>query len=234
MPNCSLRSIQKLAGLESFQQSRLSRCSVNIQFQESLSQFYKGGLSNAFVHLAEANTMGSRCHNISRVVQLCSRYNNNLNTKRYISTSTTKLNFNDDVMNTTTTVTTSSSKDNNGDKQDMTYAVVVITPISVLGTGKSKNSNVKLYTKQLSIQQIVEEIPGTHARDFFSLKLTSLGDASRKRRAMMTHYSVRNNIHPWFILPRESEIVVSDHVAAKHYCCFEFEHKMCAYRPSFI
>ena len=195
-----MRSIQKLAGLVSLQQSRF----------QSLSQFYKGGQYDGFQHLTVANNMGSRPSNISReMVQLCCRYNNCLNAKRYISTSTTKLNFNDGIINTNTTVTTTSSKDNNGDKQDMTYAVVVITPISVLGTGKSKNSNVKIYTKQLSIQQIVEEIPGTHARDFFSLKLTSLGDASRKRRAMMTHYSVRNNIHPWFILPRESEIVVS-------------------------
>ena len=53
-------------------------------------------------------------------------------------------------------------------------------------------------------------MPGTHGRDFFSLSLTSLDDASRKRRAsMMNHYTVKNNIHPWFILPREEEIVVS-------------------------
>ena len=83
-----------------------------------------------------------------------------------------------------------------------TYAVAIITP-------NSDNKNIKLSTQKLSIQQIVEQLPGTHARDFFSLSLTSLGDASRKRKMIRQHYSVRNSIHPWFILPRESEIVMS-------------------------
>ena len=83
-----------------------------------------------------------------------------------------------------------------------TYAVAIITP-------NSDNKNIKLSNKKLSIQQIVEQLPGTHARDFFSLSLTSLGDASRKRKMIRQHYSVRNYIHPWFILPRESEIVMS-------------------------
>ena len=96
---------------------------------------------------------------------------------------------------------TNMTNQSSGDMKD-TYAVAVIT--------SNAEGNTKLSTKNLSIQQIVKEIPGTHARDFFSLSLTSLGDASRKRRAaMMNHYSVKNNIHPWFILPRESEIVVS-------------------------
>ena len=82
-----------------------------------------------------------------------------------------------------------------------TYAVAILTP--------NTNSSAKLSMKNLRIDQILKEAPGTHARDFFSLSLTSLGDAaSRKRRAMMNHYSVNNKIHPWFILPRESEIIV--------------------------
>lgn len=83
-----------------------------------------------------------------------------------------------------------------------TYTVAVITP-------SDDGRNTRLETKNLSLQQIAKEIPGTHRRDFFSLKLTSLGDADRKRRAMKKHYSVKNTMHPWFILPRESEIVVS-------------------------
>jgi len=78
---------------------------------------------------------------------------------------------------------------------------------SVIATS---NTNIQLTTKELSIQEIIKEMPGTHGRDFFSLSLTSLDDASRKRRAsMMNHYTVKNSIHPWFILPREEEIVMA-------------------------
>ena len=113
---------------------------------------------------------------------------------RKSSTSTIVESMSEDDITNTTNQSSSDMKD--------TYAVAVIT--------SNAEGNTKLSTKNLSIQQIVKEIPGTHARDFFSLSLTSLGDASRKRRAaMMNHYSVKNNIHPWFILPRESEIVVS-------------------------
>ena len=86
-----------------------------------------------------------------------------------------------------------------------TYAVAIIS-------ASDTDGNMKLTTKNLSIQQIVKEvIPGMHPRDFFSLALTSLGDAERKRRILMkTHYSVKNSINPWFILPRETEIIVSD------------------------
>ena len=111
-------------------------------------------------------------------------------------------------MTTITTPRTSSLKDDiqattipPPDIND-TYAVAIITP-------NSHNKNIKLSQQKLSIQQIVEQLPGTHARDFFSLSLTSLGDASRKRKMIRQHYSVRNSIHPWFILPRESEIVMS-------------------------
>jgi hypothetical protein len=89
--------------------------------------------------------------------------------------------------------------DNNDDEE---YAAVVIT--------SDKLGNTEQRHARMSVQQIINEIPGTHPRDFVSLSLTSLGDANRKRRAMMmNHYSVKNTIHPWFILPRGSEIVVS-------------------------
>jgi hypothetical protein len=99
-----------------------------------------------------------------------------------------------------------SKSNGNGDLMD-TYAVAIIT-------SSDTDGNMKLSTKNLSIQQIVKEvIPGTHPRDFFSLALTSLGDASRKRKILMkTHYSLKNTINPWFILPRETEIVVSGSV----------------------
>lgn len=84
------------------------------------------------------------------------------------------------------------------------YAVAILYPLATAMPNSPRS--LKLSTKNLNIEQILEEAPGTHARDFFSLSLTSLGDAaSRKRR---TSYSV-NKIHPWFILPRESEIIVS-------------------------
>lgn len=92
--------------------------------------------------------------------------------------------------------------DSDGNDAMDTYAAAVIK-CDHLG-------NTELRSRRMSIQQIINEIPGTHPRDFFSLSLTSLGDDSRKRRAMMAnHYSVKNTIHPWFILPRGSEIVVS-------------------------
>lgn len=91
----------------------------------------------------------------------------------------------------------------NGHDPD-TYSVVKITPLTT-AMPKSPRS-LKITTKNLSIEQILEEAPGTHARDFFSLSLTSVGEAaSRKKRA---RYSV-NKIHPWFVLPRETEIIVS-------------------------
>jgi len=80
------------------------------------------------------------------------------------------------------------------------YAVALITPNSEEGV---KLNNLKL-------QEILEEAPGTYPRDFFSLSLTSIGDAAyRKQRSLMSHYSANVKIHPWFILPRGSEIVVS-------------------------
>ena len=85
-----------------------------------------------------------------------------------------------------------------------TYAVAQITPLTT--AIPSSPRSLKLTTKNLSIEEILHEAPGTHARDFFSLSLTSVGEAeSRKRRA---RYSV-NKIHPWFIFPRETEIIVS-------------------------
>ncbi|KAL7551973.1 hypothetical protein ACHAWF_015187 [Thalassiosira exigua] len=77
-------------------------------------------------------------------------------------------------------------------------------------TGRGSN-HVRLATRNLPLRHIVREMTGIHARDFFSLSPTSLGDARRKRRRAMTseHYSVRSGIHPWFVLPREGEIVVS-------------------------
>ena len=95
-----------------------------------------------------------------------------------------------------------SSSSNNGDPD--TYAVAKITPLTTAMPNSPRS--LKITTKTLSIEQILEEAPGTHARDFFSLSLTSVGEAeSRKRRA---RYSV-NKIHPWFVLPRETEIIVS-------------------------
>jgi len=112
---------------------------------------------------------------------------------------------NSDNESTTPIISTGAgSKSNvNGDLMD-TYAVAIIS-------ASDNDGNMKLTTKNLSIQQIVKEvIPGMHPRDFFSLALTSLGDAERKRRILMkTHYSVKNSINPWFILPRETEIIVS-------------------------
>ena len=94
---------------------------------------------------------------------------------------------------------------NNGDfDDDEVYAAVVIT--------SDQHGNTELQSRRMSVQQIINEVPGTHPRDFFSMSLTSLGDASRKHRAMRAnHYSINNiNImHPWFILPRGSEIIVS-------------------------
>eukprot|EP00804_Cyclotella_cryptica_P014729 CCRYP_019946-RF/>CCRYP_019946-RF protein AED:0.39 eAED:0.39 QI:0/0.88/0.9/1/0.88/0.9/10/250/484 len=84
------------------------------------------------------------------------------------------------------------------------YAVAIVYPF-VTAMPNSPRS-LKLSSKNLTIEEILEEAPGTHARDFFSLSLTSLGDAaSRKRR---TSYSM-SKIHPWFILPRETEIIMA-------------------------
>eukprot|EP00986_Skeletonema_menzelii_P020117 scaffold30215_cov148-Skeletonema_menzelii.AAC.6 len=80
------------------------------------------------------------------------------------------------------------------------YAVAQITPNSEDGV---KLNNLKL-------EEILEEAPGTYPRDFFSLSLTSIGDAAyQKQRSLRSHYAANVKIHPWFILPRGSEIVVS-------------------------
>ena len=97
--------------------------------------------------------------------------------------------------------------------------------------------------RKMSVERIIEELPGTHPRDFFSLSLTSLGDAARRKKQSRNvdndsndndgssssssssdrggeggsnydegyyrHYSVKNTIHPWFILPRGNEIVMA-------------------------
>jgi hypothetical protein len=85
-----------------------------------------------------------------------------------------------------------------------TYAVAKITPLTTAMPNSPRS--LKLTTKNLSIEQILNEAPGTHARDFFSLSLTSVGEAaSRKKRA---RYSA-NKIHPWFVLPRETEIIMA-------------------------
>jgi hypothetical protein len=87
-----------------------------------------------------------------------------------------------------------------------TYAVAKITPLTTAMPNSPRS--LKITTKNLSIEQILEEAPGTHARDFFSLSLTSIGEAeSRKRRARFS----ANKIHPWFVLPRETEIIVSSY-----------------------
>ncbi len=100
------------------------------------------------------------------------------------------------------TISNKDDHDDNDDNAMDTYAAAVIS--------SDQLGNTEMRSKLLSVQQIINELPGTHPRDFFSLSLTSLGDASRKRRAMMMNqYSVKNTIHPWFILPRGSEIVVS-------------------------
>lgn len=114
-------------------------------------------------------------------------------------------------------------KNKNGDNMMDIYAVAIIT-------SSGDDGNMKLSLKNLSIQQIVKEvIPGMHPRDFFSLALTSLGDASRKRRALMKNqYYVKNSINPWFILPRESEIVVS--VVLKSFRVLHFGKRPCISR----
>ena len=131
--------------------------------------------------------------------------NNNFGARRYSIHGTSGNNIGTNVA--------ASAKATSQDMTD-TYAVAVLT--------SNKDGNTQLTTKNLSIQQIVREIPGTHARDFFSLSLTSLGDASRKQRALMNNnYSVKNAIHPWFVLPRESEIVVSSCFApASSFVCY--------------
>jgi len=80
------------------------------------------------------------------------------------------------------------------------YAVALISP----------NSEDEVKLNNLKLEEILEEAPGTYPRDFFSLSLTSIGDAAfRKQRSLMSPYSANVKIHPWFILPRGSEIVVS-------------------------
>ena len=79
------------------------------------------------------------------------------------------------------------------------YAVALITP---------NEDGPKLH--DLKLEEILEEAPGTYPRDFFSLSLTSIGDAAyQKQRSLRSHYAANVKIHPWFILPRGSEIVLS-------------------------
>lgn len=140
--------------------------------------------------------------------------NNNFGARRYSIHGTSGNNIGTNVV--------ASAKATSKDMTD-TYAVAVLT--------SNKDGNTQLTTKNLSIQQIVREIPGTHARDFFSLSLTSLGDASRKQRALMNNnYSVKNAIHPWFVLPRESEIVVSSCFAPASSFCVLFGNIAITYR----
>ena len=94
------------------------------------------------------------------------------------------------------------SKSSTPDRDPSAYAVAKITPLTTAMPNSPRS--LKLTTKNLSIEQILDEAPGIHTRDFFSLSLTSVGDA-RKRRAR----TLINKIHPWFILPRETDIVVS-------------------------
>lgn len=92
--------------------------------------------------------------------------------------------------------TISTSKVSNNDND--TYAVAII----------SDEGDVNL--DNLQLQEILEEAPGTYPRDFFALSLTSIGDALyRKQISLSSHYSANIKIHPWFILPRESEVAVS-------------------------
>lgn len=106
---------------------------------------------------------------------------------------------------------------------DQTFAALVIHDTI-------PNPEILLQERKMSVRQIIKELPGTHPRDFFSLSLTSLGDAARKKQSRNAdhdnqshhhdegsiyderyyqHYSVKNNIHPWFILPRGIEIVMA-------------------------
>jgi len=84
------------------------------------------------------------------------------------------------------------------------YAVVEIqAPIA-------DGENTRLSRKDLTISEIVNAMPGTLPRDFLSLKPTSLQAATtRKRRAATNHYLAKGSIHPWFILPRDDEIVIA-------------------------
>lgn len=109
---------------------------------------------------------------------------------------------------------------------DQTFAALVIYDTI-------PNPEIMLQERKMTVERIIKELPGTHPRDFFSLSLTSLGDAARKKRSRNVdnddnddngssdpgesnhdegyyrHYSVKNTIHPWFILPRGIEIVMA-------------------------
>lgn len=126
-------------------------------------------------------------------------------------------------------VTTTNDNDNEED-DDQTFAALVIYDTL-------PNPEILLQERKMSVKQIIKELPGTHPRDFFSLSLTSLGDAARKKQSRNVdsdnsrnsnagnssdhgennyddtryyqHYSVKNTIHPWFILPRGIEIVMA-------------------------
>jgi magnesium transporter len=130
-------------------------------------------------------------------------------------------------------VTTNDDSEEEED-DDQTFAALVIYD-------KIPNPEILLQERKMSVKQIIKELPGTHPRDFFSLSLTSLGDAARKKQSRNVdndssssssssinaattsnhggesnyderyyqHYSVKNTIHPWFILPRGIEIVMA-------------------------
>lgn len=84
-------------------------------------------------------------------------------------------------------------------REEDTYAVALIS-----------QDQDQVTVNNLKLEEILKEAPGTHSRDFFSLSLTSIGDAAfRKQRSLLSHYSANVKIHPWFILPRESEIAIS-------------------------
>ena len=186
----SLQSlVRRRCGGKSSSSANIFRCTIN---------YHHSPIQRNVSQSLHQNNIRRKSY-MTRILS-CLPNNNNLHHAiRYTSTSAIQLTLSDDLHNDTIPPPTTDT----GDMANI-YAVAVITP-------NSDGKNTKISTKKLSIQQIVEEIPGTHARDFFSLALTSLGDASRKRHAMMTHshYSVKNNIHPWFILPRETEIVMA-------------------------
>jgi len=116
--------------------------------------------------------------------------------------------------------------DGEEDDDDQTFAALVIHDAI-------PNPEILPRERKMSVKRIIEELPGTHPRDFFSLSLTSLGDAARKKRSRNVddddanndgsgdrgegnndeghyrHYPVKDTIHPWFILPRGIEIVMA-------------------------
>jgi hypothetical protein len=116
--------------------------------------------------------------------------------RRYFSDNVNNSGLGTGDVNSNFSVMSSSATSNYND----IYAVALISP----------NSEDEVKLNNLKLEEILEEAPGTYPRDFFSLSLTSIGDAAfRKQRSLTSHYSANVKIHPWFILPRGSEIVVS-------------------------